>query len=446
MTRELGKSILLFVLVILSFTLTWSIWTYQGDYAPTNTSAPVKKNTIASAYNPKQVIKPYQMIRFSAVNSKEIKGLFGNNVDSLYNVITGSQLTPQATIPDHFPKSVGHSYELVYPTPISSTIIKNLFNFTPSNMSIISQDWLISKIDVFQTQSKTEEAYVVFKDQSGQPLFYAKGDLSGLKAFNKNYGDTQAWLNYTKLKLKSHSIYLPNEPIKGVPIESHLYSLVNFDLYKPILFSNPRQVLYSGNSYSDGFSQLNEKQKLVMQYYNIVTNSGTTTYSDPILESYNWINTHKGWTNLFNIDNFTSYPAKGQSEVTYRLTENGLPVYSTDSYPYEYESEIYLMYNSGELSKLNRTLIDVGISYKQPTQTVISTAMDTIHLLEKTGAFKLANISDFRLGYETSLNLQEQSITFTPSWFFKENGQWISVNDFLNNHSTTIHGNKGGQQ
>ena len=434
----MGKSILLFLLVALSLTLTWSIWAYQGEYEPTNSSEPTKISNIASSYDIKEVIRPYQIIKFDKKGSNQIKGNLGHGVDSLYKLITDANWTVQGAPPDRLPKVVGEDYELDFPTTLTTTIIKGLFKFTTTNSSLIAQDWLIDRVEVYESDPESDTVVLVFKDQNGQPHFFAEGKVPGIKTYIQN-AQSENWLAFKRFTLKDHHmVYAPDQSIKSYAVENHWYTLVGFDLFKPILFSDPRQVVYSGNVYSDAVSQLANRNKLVMQYVNTVsTQSGS--FGDPILQSYTFINGHKGWTNHFNIDTFTAYPAKGQSQVSFRLTNNGLPVFSTASYPYDLESEIWLQWNGGELAKLNRTLIAVGMTYNAPSKAkLIPSASEEMDLLTNTGAIKQGNITDFRLGYQMSVNSDNQSVSFTPTWFFKENDTWESTIEFLANHTNDL--------
>lgn len=435
----MGKSILLFLLVALSLTLTWSIWAYQGEYEPTNSSEPTKITNIASSYNLNEVISPYQILKFDKNDSGQVKGNLGHNVDSLYSLVTNAHWTVQGTPPDRLPKVVGADYELIFPTTLTSTIIKDLFQFDQTNSSSISQDWLIDRVQVYESDPSNDIVTLVFEDQNGQPHFFAKGKVPGIKTYNHN-AESMNWLTYKKFKLKDHLVYAPNQAINSYPIENHLYTLVGFDLFKPILFNDPQQVIYSGNSYSDGVSQLVNRNKLVMQYYNTVSNQ-SGSFGDPIFQSYQFVNGHKGWTNHFNIDEYTAYPAKGQSQVSFRLLNNGLPVFSTESYPYDLESQIWLQWNGGELAKLYRTLIEVGVTYSKPSKAkVIPSASDEMDLLTKTGALKQENITDFRLGYQMSVDTSNQSVSYTPTWFFKENDTWVSSIDFLASQTNDFKG------
>jgi regulatory protein YycH of two-component signal transduction system YycFG len=435
----MAKSILLFLLVALSLTLTWSIWAYQGEYEPTNSSEPTKITNIASSYNLYEVIRPYQIIKFDKKDSAQLKGNLGHSVDSLYNLIKSAHWTVQGMAHDRLPKVVGGDYELIFPTTLTPTIIKGLFTFNQTNSSSIAQDWLIDRVEVYETDLSNETVTLVFKDQNGQPQFFAKGKVPGIKNYNHD-AESMNWLTYRAFRLKDHLVYAPNQTIKSYPTENHLYTLVGFDLFKPILFNDPQQVVYSGNSYSDGVSQLVNRNKLVMQYYNSVP-SQSGSFGDPILQSYQFVNAHKGWTNHFNIDEFTAYPAKGQSQVSFRLTNNGLPVFSTESYPYDLETEIWLQWNGGELAKLYRTLVDVGVTYSRPSNPLtIPSASDEMDLLTNTGALKQGNITDFRLGYEMAIDTDKQTVSYTPTWFFKENDTWVSSIDFLANHANEFKG------
>lgn len=435
----MGKSILLFLLVALSLTLTWSIWAYQGEYEPTNPSEPAKITDIASSYNLDEVIRPYQILKFNKNDDNQVQGNLGHNVDALYSLLLNASWTVKGTPPDRLPKTIGDKFELVFPTTLTSSIIKDLFKFNAANSSMIAQDWLIDRVEVYESSPNNDMVTLIFKDQNNQPHFFAEGRVPGFKAYRHN-AESVRWLTFKAFKLKDHLVYAPNEPIKKYTVENHLYTLIGFDVYKPILFSDPRQVVYSGNSYIDAVSQLVNRNKLVMQYYNSVS-SQSGSFGDPILQSYQFINNHKGWTNHFNIDEFTAYPAKGQSQVAFRLTNNGLPVFSTDSYPYDLESEIWFQWNGGELAKLYRTLIDVGVTYNQPKSAkLIPSASEEMKLLISTGAFKPGSITDFRLGYQMSIHTDNQSVVYTPTWFFKQNDTWVSSIDFLTNQTNDLNG------
>ncbi len=451
MKRESGKSIALFLLVGISLTLTWSLWSYQGDYAPVNPPKPTNTPDIASAYKISEVIKPYQIIRYETSDPDQVLGKYGSGGDTLYKLLlSASPLTLHTQLPEHFPKIAGPTYELDFPTPLTTAVIDNLFKFTQTNGTSISSDWLIDRVEVFQTDSKSDTAYLVFKDQLGHPKFYAKGAVSGLSTYSSDVEKSGDWLKYRKLPLSDKLLYVPNQPIHSLSVENSLYTLIGFEQYKTIVFSSPRQVTYSGNIYSDAVSQLESKQKLVMQYVNPLasssssSSSGAGTFGDPILQSYDFINSHKGWTNTFNIDNLTTYPISGQSKVIFRMTQHGLPVFSSAAYPYDIESEISLQWNGSNYSQFYRTLLKLGESFN-PTDIQLPSPFDELALLKKTNGFKLSNVSDFKLGYQMTLNQSHPpSVRLTPSWFFEENGTWMSVTDYLNSHNTVMKNSGGG--
>ena len=89
------KTFVLIILVLLSITLTFSIWSYSPNYQTIEKTVPQnvvidKKKTIS------QVVKPYKLI---AQHDYEFSGTVKtSDIDALYDVLKNSQLSDLSMI------------------------------------------------------------------------------------------------------------------------------------------------------------------------------------------------------------------------------------------------------------------------------------------------------------------------------------------------------------
>ncbi|MFC4619674.1 YycH family regulatory protein [Camelliibacillus cellulosilyticus] len=432
MTREFGKSVLLALLVLLSLVLTWFIWTYQGDYESIDPNQSQDIPKIDMSYDLSEVIVPYLLIHKSpnAFNGSMQQSLVDN---AIYKELLKAKWTIDVGT-NNPPKQNGDSYELLFSAPVTMDTINELFNFTQTKTRS-HVDLLIDRLELYQDTSMNHSV-LVFKDGDGDPRFYA---TSGNLAFKKvkSWVEKANLMPYYRVNFNNKRAYLPAQRQK---IDGYVYSYqtVSMDRFKPIFFNDPDKVSYDKKKqvYSNESSLL-ESYNDILKYVNLsATSSDKAMPSDPIIQSYNFIESHQGWTddymyfgldkNLVNGEN-----GKADSTVTFRLSEGGLPVFNTNLGD---KATITMTWMNGQTSpqKVTRTLLNVADSSYQSNPEDVPSAKEIVESLKAVNT-PINRIENLVIGYRMELDTGQHVVKYHPEWFLKKNGQWWSVSDYIKN-------------
>jgi regulatory protein YycH of two-component signal transduction system YycFG len=438
MNRETSKSILLAALVILSLFLTWSIWTYQGNFESKSAENAPDIKPIDSEHDPNfsDVVRPYQLTHFT--NKKN--GLLGTDnrdvVDLVYREILNVKWTMAVGVPNV--QNEQSSYEMVFPAPVKLDTIQSLFDFSSSKTSL-RHDWLIDRVSIYQQKTQT---VLVFKGVDETPKFSATSTEMALKDVEDKENINKYFSSYKEIQIKGKQVFIPIKSIQYNEL-TYPYTLVDIKNFKPIFFSDPEKTYYSNNAYSDGDSILKQDDNnYVLKYVNPAT-GGNNVLRDPIYQGYSYINSHKGWTDIFSYDYYDSRLGENVDSVDFRLTaENGLPVYSVSGFPAE--TLISLTWENGVLYKLDRTLLNIGKQYDSKPKTIYS--WDDVQAILKIGHIPVNGLQDLRVGYNMDINAKQQIVTLTPDWFFKTNDHWQSLQAVAAKNSPAQSNNGGGDQ
>jgi len=430
MNRETIKSIVLAALVILSLIQTYSIWTYQGNFEAKSAAESPNIKPIApeNDLNFSDVVKPFQLLHINA-DDKSVLGSYGTMVDTVYNKVLNMKWT--VNISDNVPSQYD-AYEMVFPAPLIMETIQTLFDFG-QRKTTIRQDWLIDRIRIYQLESQTLLAFmdanedVKFTATSPDVLFKKDGDY-----YDKNFYPCH------RVALKGKVVYIPKTALTLEKL-TYPFTLVDIKEFKPIFFNNLLRTYYSHGAYTDGNSLLKQDDdSYVLRYVNPAT-GGNTVISDPIYKGYSFIDSHSGWTDKnFVYDYFDSRPEDNEDSVDFRLMRKGLPVYSVSAYPSE--AMISLSWENGILNKVDRTLIKIGGSALSSEPETIYSGEDLLAILSSSHILSKF-LEDLRIGYRMEINASSHLVNLVPDWFFKTNGQWVSLEDYI---SRTSQGNGKG--
>lgn len=441
MNRELIKSIALTVLVVLSLCLTWSIWTYQGNYSAADTEKTLEVVPIdpENDFSLEDVVKPNQLIHFSKSDEGDVSGTISKEyVEPVFSRIIKAKWTADSIGNNNPPKAVSDSYELLFPAPVTINTLQALFNLK-TNDAPLPQNKLIDRFVVYRYMPKATA--IVFKDSDEDTVFYATTTELDMENIEDEIGKGH-FKRYFAVKLRNKRVYLPEEPVRFQRLV-YPYKLINLEAFKPILFANPDKTDYYSDklTFSDGISQLKQEGN-VLKFFNPATN-GEAAIRDPIIRSFQKVSSHKGWTDSFIYDQFTSNPAEGEENVEFRLVRNDLPVYSrTDPY----ESVIAFTWENGSLYKLNRTLINVGSNpYSNEKSDPLPSGRSVLDMLEQAH-LPLQNLDDLQLGYVMDVDEDQRLVTYTPDWFIKKGDDWESLTSYLNRQKATVSPSEEGKR
>ncbi|WP_155216890.1 YycH family regulatory protein [Terrilactibacillus tamarindi] len=426
MTKEAFKSIFLTVLVLLSITLTFSIWFYQTDY---KSITPPKTTTvsIADSKNIHDVIKPYLAIsyrgdRILGQDSEE-------SVSKLYELFQKGQYTNVSTdVKKNLPsRGQNPSYEIVFPAPVTIDTLKRLFTFNDN--FTVRNNLYVDRIEVFQSNGNQGKVTAVFRSQNDSAVFYASVNRMNTKQLSDAI-TSENLRKYLRQSLsREKHVYLPIDKTK-VNSERVFYRTLDLKRYISVLYKDPDSVSNTKNTvYSDGSSQLEENPGNILHYikFNPGINKNKDDQDSVIYRSYEFINGYKGWTNNFVYDEFEPSKTHSQDGKTgFRIQLGNYFIYNTDNLG-RYLPVVKLNWESGQLTELYSTLIDMDPIYSKTTYELEGANEVIIELVSKH--IQPSKLEDIKIGYNLS-NLTDSDsdqIELTPGWFYKQNGRWHPV-------------------
>lgn len=419
------KSVVLFVLVLLSITLTFSIWTYRPSYQSIENKAVnmlVEKKTQLV-----EVIKPYRMVFHEdgiwrgTDRSSEMKGI----IDQMQNW--------QVTNPTLVSSNVDYAkmnqliagdqrYTLFFPSEIPYSIFQNFLSTPEGKVSDISFNQMVV---AWNQLSASGELTVFFANTTEKKLYKAKVHVKSKSVFGKQIAslsnDLEGYSVFTREK--GSSLYLPTEGSKMIQ-SAYIVTNVSIDRFKNALFDKPNIVLSSFDdvtteeNFTDGVSMMRvNNNKRVLDYVNTTAadNHERLEKSKLIINTFDYINKHGGWTGDFRYDSLDH----GNNKVIYQLYMEDYPVYAD---LFDTSTQLITVWGDNRIAVYDRPFYKLVPSLENTTLTIMDGQEVINHLMKlKTVDFK--DIKEIRPGYFLTKNGQNAFI-FKPTWFYLVDGKW----------------------
>ncbi|MCO7126073.1 two-component system activity regulator YycH [Sporolactobacillus shoreicorticis] len=425
MHREVFKSVLLGVLVLASVAMTFNILFYKSDFQNYNPNS-TKQVAIAKEQKIPEVIRPNLMLE------RNKNGAFGQNgnrqIQKVYTLLRQCVFSEQSSSNSDKDDSENTHYELVFPAPLTFDALSKVFQFDNSK-SLSTNHMLVDRIDVFSS-SNGRNVTAIFSSQNERNKFYTTVDHLNINSLKALYGDADL-RPYERLTLKGKIVYLPQEKTK-VDSEVSYYERLSLEKFIPILFTDPDNVFAAKGKteYTDSERQM-ERTNNIIQFVNPGITSTSEQKQDPILGSFDWVNSVKLWTDDYIYQGISLKNYRGDGTVSFRMTIGDYMVFNTETYPNWYLSMIELTWRSGELSNYKGTLFDLNPVDSQGSMTLDS-GKEILDQLSQANVH-VKSIEDLAIGYELKnpASGSDQSIVATPDWFYKIGGRWYSASDAL---------------
>ncbi|WP_102693452.1 YycH family regulatory protein [Rummeliibacillus pycnus] len=437
------KSVILFVLVLSSITLTFSIWTYKPHYATIEKT----KSVPISVEKKKQlieVIKPYRMVFHEA-------GIWrgtdqSEEMDSILQQMQNWQVTNLQLIRTNANSATvdgliegDNRFTLLFPDVIPYRIFQGLLSSTEDKIVNMSFNQMIVS---WNQLSNTEELTVFFVNTKKNQLFKAKIHVNSAVIFKKQIIEYSHSLEkYAAFKRDNNSaLYLPARETKMMQY-TYLISTSSIDRFKNALFLKPKIVKNSvddSNSeenYTDGVSMLTvNSNERVLNFVNTTESDNPVTLEDTklILNTFDFINEHGGWTGDFRYDSLDNQ--NNHNKVVYQLYTQDYPVY-TDSLVTS--TQIETVWGDNQIARYIRPYYKL-VSVPENHSLTIMGGQDVVNHLEESNKVDFNNIKEIRPGYYLTKNDRPNVFVLKPSWFYLINGQWMPLSP------TTVGGGQVG--
>ncbi|WP_397536671.1 YycH family regulatory protein [Rummeliibacillus pycnus] len=423
------KSVMLFVLVLLSITLTFSIWTYKPNYElektpPVDISIEKKRQLV-------NVITPYRMV-FHEGDIWRGTDRYGE-MKSILQQMQNWQVTNLELVRKNADSTTinglvegDNRFTLFFPDEIPYQLFQSLL---PSNDAKVANISFNQMIVSWNQLSNTEELTVFFANTKKKQLYKAKIHVNSVAIFTKQVIEQSH--NLERYTAFTHDIgstfYLPAEESKMMQY-TYLISTSSIDRFKNALFSNPKIVKNSVDdanaeeNYTDGVSMMtvNNNQK-VLDFVN------TTASEDPdsleesklILNTFDFINEHGGWTGDFRYDTLDYH----NNKVIYQLYKEDYPVYA-DSFVTS--TQIETVWGDNRIARYIRPYYKL-VTVPENAAFTIRSGQEVVDQLKKTKNVDFKEIKEIRPGYYLKKNDGLNVFILIPTWFYLINGEWTPL-------------------
>jgi regulatory protein YycH of two-component signal transduction system YycFG len=434
---ELVKTVLLVFLVLLSFLLTFGIWSYQGNYEPSTGNSVTDAELNGSEETKKNLVQPSQIVMH---DEGSLKG-FGDSEDELevFQKISKWALYDFEIYSKSEDVEIDESsnvIELVFPTSIPSSIISEMFT-TDDSMPI---DSTFERIYIFADEDQADSK-IIFKnrDQDGIDIEASVQNVTEVvEYFNQLIFDYDV-ITYEKMELADErTVYLPSEVnITGKQYRFETISTENTN-FRSIFFRKPSTVVNTEDVEGNEVLKDNQREVVIkgyaMEYTNFSPSENNqeqnasfqeaTNTSDFLLSSsIDFINSHKGWLTGQGLQYRLYDLSEISKRVDYRMVLGNYPVFSKGNEGLSLMSVTYK--NMSEYNYV-RPLMQLTTPYDRGSTDLMS-GDELRDYLYSTDRIAFNQITDIRLGYR--MEQQGQIFDFIPTWCIKTYAGWEYVTE-----------------
>ncbi|MGE6415775.1 YycH family regulatory protein [Planococcus kocurii] len=432
---ELIKSVALFLLILLSLALTFTIWTFTPTHKTIEPSTTVE-TPIAETKNIEEIVRPVKLLFHDeelvtgTVDQTNIEVL----VDSLQqweikNIRLVQEEAPPATLTSYMHSS--KRTVLYYPGLVPLPVFDSINNIVDATIPESSFDRLIIEWETLA---------------NGQPTLYFINTLSGriykadirpedLDQFQTEIGDQAA--NYetyvTDETIGTLPIYVQKGQVEKESVDYVLEETPNAKFAEALLDS-PSLGLSADlmtQEYTDDSGALmreNLTTKSISYIQPKAETSDPAIPSDLLFDSLSYVNAHGGWTDKYLFAGMNSV----NQQIKYQLYVGDLPVFSTSTTT---DLDIKWGIDEGE----EQVYSYVRPTYQLETEAekeprVLMSGEEVLKALSQGDKKELATITDITLAYTLTRREGDSVVTvavFEPAWYFKANGSWTELTSEL---------------
>lgn len=430
MKLETVKTIVLVVLIGISFFLTIGLWTYQPNNEQfLDDERLLEEADLGGTEETKQtLIEPNKMIfsindAYYGMDPQRIRNLYQDMQKWVFENFHTERMDDSETI--HYDIGVK------FPTPLPMDILDTLFQL--NNLEEDLPNWSFQTFYVY-LDKENSSVNIDFISLDGREKATAvvsdTEQYDSLVALLNHEGEFYEVIPFDK---GDSTIYIPSEQINLA------WRMTTFTMIEPeklinVLFNDP-SIVNQTTSYNGSLTFITDSSQLrvlqnngLMEFVSPVSNSGSISPVDLLNRSIVNINGHDGWTDDFNLIEINTQ----ENKVRYQMYYQGYPVFSSGGL-----SIIEQRWNSQRLVEYRRPLIRIS-SLLNENKEDIPLGEEVIDYLNHQDIFRLENINDITVGYNLTYNSEERYLVFDPGWFIKYNNEWIEIN--LDENTSNVEG------
>lgn len=430
---ETIKSVVLLLLVLLSITFTFSIWSYSTKLDTINPDQSID-GSITSIHNKKpisDIVLPYKWV--FKFNDDELFGTTDTTViqpvlDEMMRwkvfdlTSVNQQLTPEEL---HSLLTKGNQYSLYYPGEVPVSVYDDVLEIEDKNVPEILFDRIIVN---WNPEDSLPEIH--FISTVSMTHYKARVKMEDTQRFQKSIIDKGKRLSqYKEVQVNdTRTIAVSSEPITAV-YSTYIEEEINPSLFKDALFTDPNSVrrnLVGTNTeeYGDDHALMNVNTKTkVLSFVYPPESQEIAIPSELMAATIEFVNDHSGWTDDYRY----SYMNPISRIIRFQLHDNGLPVFSDVPNGAEITEEL----GDNRVAKYIRPFITLNTPIKSYDVT-LPPATEVARQLEASDDLDFTAIEEIKPGYLLIHDPDVGVLKFEPHWFYLIKGNWEVYEEELN--------------
>ncbi|MEY9977218.1 YycH family regulatory protein [Lysinibacillus sp. RC79] len=414
------KSVVLFLLVMLSVVLTFMIWTYTPDYKFIEQTEG-KEILIGPQKKMEDVIRPYKAIYHF---DKEFTGTVSNGVmEDIMEAFKGWNVLDLMPVNNNLPANsvnemirTNNCMTVFFAGEIPYSAFNSIFQFADKELP----ETTFNRMIIDWSNYNNKDLQVFFISGNNEVLMRSRVSLENANQFVRNIIEpAKTYGTFKEVERDGFtSLYIANDKIESAKYTYFVEEKP--ELFKNVLFTNPNNVLRTDESattekYQDGMSRMviDSKLKSLTYVYPAAESSVRIEPSKLLTDSFEFINEHGGFTDDYRyVSTSTS-----NNQLDYQLYLHGLPIYSEQAI-----NRITTVWGDNRIFRYKRPYFSFEkdiLSEKEMKE--LPSGSEIVEKIQKLKNIDLSDIDDIVVGYYLTLD-QNTIVTLEPCWFVIRNG------------------------
>ena len=421
---EVIKTIVLILLVALSITLTFSIWTYTPKY-PTIEQQPTVDISISKKSDITDVIKPYKLL----FNFEE--GLKGTadpvEIDEVVGGLKSWKISELKLVDRNFDEKKlarfvrkKNRMSMLFPAEVPLPVYSNVLNFEGLNIPETTFDRI-----VVEWNSMSTAINMYFISRENKLLYEAKANVVDVQNFQQSILTRgNSYGGYAEIDPE-------NTPYIAVPVDKiellrNTYSQgeISPSRFRDALFRDPNavkrsQVEANSNEFQDdrAIMTINTLTKDLDYVHPTEKSKELAIPSELLFNTFDFINEHGGWTDDFrysHIDPLSRY-------VEFQLYVHGLPVFSDTT-----STKMEQTWGEDRIYRYMRPYYTLDSSLPSETEVkVLPSGLKVGETLLGSKEIDFSLVEEIIPGYYMKHDREHNLFMLEPSWYYSINDNWI---------------------
>ncbi|MEZ0481299.1 YycH family regulatory protein [Planococcus sp. SSTMD024] len=423
------KSVALFILIMLSLALTFTIWTFTPSLeeieTPTQVDVAIGDNRSAD-----EVVRPVKVLYH---HEDEVTGTFSqSDIEAMLDTIQRWEISDVQLFEEEAGSDVLKQYlqepgrtVLYYPGAVPFPVFDVIMDITDNNLP----ESTFNRVVIEWGTEDNPDSVIYFINTGSGRIYEAQVSDAELMEFRGNYVQpSQEYDRYvTDPGIGTLPVYVPENPFEKTSFD-YLLDETSASTFADAIMDSPTTE-FVGDLQSEEFTddsgaimRKSDSQKSINYVQPKAETSDPAIPSDLVFNSINFVNEHGGWTEQYVYFGMKSV----NQQISYQLFFDGSPVFSNTT---AVSLDIEWGISEG---------VEQAFRYSRPTYLYDSVAETrTIEMASGEAVLEalsrldmdLLTIEAVTIGYELTRSEDNQLITFHPAWYYKANGKWTRLSD-----------------